>query len=167
LNVEGLDPEAGDARLRLDRDQSVDEVVGGSPSCTCTSPSKKRDNRAKVARVAGKSIPKPSADHRFQIDSACPRWNNDTSMEPFWRLKMPAITVKNIPEDLYERLKRTAKANRRSINSEIILCLERQLRSRTRDPENALAGARRLRQKTADYIISDREFSDVKADGRP
>ena len=80
---------------------------------------------------------------------------------------MPAITVKNIPDDLYERLKRTAKANRRSINSEIILCLERQLRSRTINPESALARARQLRQKTADYIISDREFSDVKADGRP
>jgi len=80
---------------------------------------------------------------------------------------MPAITVKNIPEDIYKRLKLMAKANRRSINSEIIICLERQLRSRAIDPDSVLVRARQLREKTADYLISDREFSDAKADGRP
>ena len=80
---------------------------------------------------------------------------------------MPAITVKNIPDDVYKRLKLLAKANRRSINSEIIICLERQLRSRAIDPEHALSRARFLREKTAGYLISDREFNHLKTKGRP
>jgi len=49
-------------------------------------------------------------------------------MEPKWnQIKeklMPTITVKNIPDELYERLKEVASANRRSINSEIIISIE-------------------------------------------
>ncbi|MEA3441264.1 MAG: Arc family DNA-binding protein, partial [Chloroflexota bacterium] len=38
---------------------------------------------------------------------------------------MPTLTVKNIPDDLYAQLKRYAAMNRRSLNSEIIVCIER------------------------------------------
>lgn len=38
---------------------------------------------------------------------------------------MANITVKGIPDDLYERLKEQAEEHRRSINQEIIRCLER------------------------------------------
>jgi antitoxin FitA len=44
-------------------------------------------------------------------------------MEPFWVNTMTTITVKHIPDALYERLKLTAKTNHRSINSEIIACI--------------------------------------------
>jgi len=40
---------------------------------------------------------------------------------------MATITLKNIPNDLYKRLKLMAKANHRSINSEIIYTLEKSL----------------------------------------
>jgi len=43
---------------------------------------------------------------------------------------MRTITVKNIPLELYERLKMSATENRRSINSEIIVCIERGVHSR-------------------------------------
>ena len=33
---------------------------------------------------------------------------------------MHNITIKNVPEELYEKIKITAKENRRSINNEII-----------------------------------------------
>ncbi len=79
---------------------------------------------------------------------------------------MPTITVKNVPPDLYECLKRSAEANRRSINSEVIVCIERVVRSRKRHPEAILAGARRLREKTTGYPIDDDEFTDAKAVGR-
>ncbi len=36
---------------------------------------------------------------------------------------MATITVKNIPGDLYEHLKERAQAHRRSLNSEVIVCL--------------------------------------------
>lgn len=37
------------------------------------------------------------------------------------------ITLKNIPEDIYFDLKSAAKMHRRSLNSEVIACLERVL----------------------------------------
>lgn len=79
---------------------------------------------------------------------------------------MPTITVKNIPADLYERLKQSAAANRRSINSEIIVYIERAVRSRQIDPDAILARARQLRQKSIGHLISDDEFTQAKAAGR-
>jgi len=38
------------------------------------------------------------------------------------------LTLKNIPDELYERLKSAAELNRRSLNSEAIVCLESGLR---------------------------------------
>lgn len=34
------------------------------------------------------------------------------------------LTLKNIPDEVYERLKASAAAHRRSLNSEAIVCLE-------------------------------------------
>ncbi|GAB4565953.1 MAG: hypothetical protein Kow0047_16930 [Anaerolineae bacterium] len=80
---------------------------------------------------------------------------------------MPTLTIKNIPEDLYAQLKRHAEINRRSLNSEVILCIERALRSRKMSPEEYVARARRLRAKTARHPISDDEFNTAKQAGRP
>jgi antitoxin FitA len=35
-----------------------------------------------------------------------------------------SLTLNNIPDALYERLKEAADAHRRSLNSEVIFCLE-------------------------------------------
>ncbi|MCQ8103334.1 Arc family DNA-binding protein, partial [Methylomonas sp. SURF-2] len=40
---------------------------------------------------------------------------------------MPALTIKNIPDSLYEQLKSAAELHRRSINSEVLVCLEKVL----------------------------------------
>lgn len=40
---------------------------------------------------------------------------------------MATLTVKNIPDDLYEQLKKRARLNHRSINSEIIFSLKKVL----------------------------------------
>jgi antitoxin FitA len=62
------------------------------------------------------------------------------------RFIMPAaITLKGIPDDLYDRLKRSAKAHHRSLNSEVIACLERQLAPQALSVEERLARARALR----------------------
>jgi len=79
---------------------------------------------------------------------------------------MPTITVKNIPPDLYETLKDVAKANRRSINSEIIVCIERALRSQPVDAEEVLRRARHLRDLTRNHPITDVELAKAKAAGR-
>jgi plasmid stability protein len=80
---------------------------------------------------------------------------------------MPSITVKNIPDELYELLKQAASAHRRSINSEILICIEQAVRSQAASPQATLTGARILREKSADYTISDEEFSQAKRAGRP
>ena len=80
---------------------------------------------------------------------------------------MPTITVKNIPPDVYELLKQSAVANRRSINSEIITYIERGVLGRRVDPEALLVRARQLRQKTKRHPLTDREFSAAKLAGRP
>ena len=93
--------------------------------------------------------------------------HNSSILEPLWSQTLPTITVKNIPAELYDRLKRSAQANRRSINSEIIVCIERALYSRQIDPEAILPRARALREKTVDYPITDEEFTAAKATDRP
>ena len=80
---------------------------------------------------------------------------------------MATLTIKNIPEDLYAQLKRYAEINRRSLNSEVILCIERVIRSRKIQPGVYLARARKLREKTQRYPISDDEFNAAKTAGRP
>jgi plasmid stability protein len=79
---------------------------------------------------------------------------------------MPTITVKNIPPEIYDRLKRSAQANHRSINSEIIACIERSVSSQPIDPSTILSRARSLREKTAEYVITDDEFTQAKNAGR-
>ena len=40
---------------------------------------------------------------------------------------MPALTIKNIPTNLYNELKHVAEQHHRSINSEVIFCLKNYL----------------------------------------
>ena len=75
---------------------------------------------------------------------------------------MPNITVKNIPDDLYEELKRSAKINRRSINQEIIMCIESNVQHKFESPAQVLEKARKLRKKTAGSPISEIEFNLIK-----
>jgi len=79
---------------------------------------------------------------------------------------MTTFTVKNIPTELYNRLKQSAELNRRSINSEIIVCIEKAVSSRRMDPEDLLARARVLREKTKGYRVTEDEISQAKNEGR-
>ncbi len=75
---------------------------------------------------------------------------------------MRNITVKNIPDDVYDQLKQSAKINRRSINQEIIVCIESSIQSTVIEPQQFLNNARRLRKITADHPISNEELTRVK-----
>ena len=77
------------------------------------------------------------------------------------------ITVKNIPPELYERLKQRAALHHRSINSEVIVLMEQSLAAKKRKPEDFLASAKVLREKTGRYDLK-KEFVDrAKRAGRP
>ncbi len=79
---------------------------------------------------------------------------------------MPSFTVKNIPEDLFDRLRNAAKLHRRSINSEILSCLERSFAA-SATPEETLVGARKLRESLGDPVISFEDLQRAKSAGRP
>jgi antitoxin FitA len=79
---------------------------------------------------------------------------------------MPTITVKNIPPALYEHVKKAAKLNHRSINSEIIVCLENAYYPNAIDVKSVLERARKIRELTAKYWVTDEEINEMKAEGR-
>ena len=72
---------------------------------------------------------------------------------------MASITVKNIPADLYERLKQRAKVNHRSINSEIIICIEEAVLNQRLDLRESTEGERMVKEKTKGYQIVKDDFS--------
>lgn len=75
---------------------------------------------------------------------------------------MPTLTIKNIPDDLYDRLKESAEEHRRSLNSEIIVCLERALASHRLDPEALLARADALRERAALSPLTDDRLTEAR-----
>ncbi len=79
---------------------------------------------------------------------------------------MPSITVKNIPEPIYQKLRNRAKAQHRSINSEIIACLEHSTVSNRIDPDEILRQARRMRQD-AKGSLSAEQIQQAIDQGRP
>lgn len=81
---------------------------------------------------------------------------------------MPNLTLKNIPEDLYRLLKKSAAEHRRSLNKEVIFRLERSLAATRIDPEEFLARVDALREKTDSGIpITDEWIRKARDAGRP
>jgi plasmid stability protein len=79
---------------------------------------------------------------------------------------MVAITVKNIPVALYERVKERAKANHRSINNELITILEQSLLLRPINVVETLERTSQVRELTARYTVTDDEIRRLKNEGR-
>ena len=80
---------------------------------------------------------------------------------------MPAITLKNIPDSLYAQLKTAANVHHRSLNSEILYCVERTLGTHKLNVSEHIEMARKLRAKTAQHNLTDQELNDFKNEGRP
>lgn len=93
-------------------------------------------------------------------------------MQPFWfhpgEFAMPTtLTLKNIPDAVYERLKASAESHRRSLNSEAIVCLESVLLPTRMAPIERLARARELRAALPKGKFSARDIDAFKQAGRP
>ena len=80
---------------------------------------------------------------------------------------MPALTIKNIPEDLYKALKLTAEHHHRSINSEVIVCLKRALLPARISPEEMLNNIQALRSQITPDAITAEDIENAINDGRP
>jgi plasmid stability protein len=64
---------------------------------------------------------------------------------------MATLTLKNIPENLYNHIKEAARLHHRSINSEVLYCVERAISPHNINVAEHLAMAKQLRAKTANY----------------
>ncbi len=78
------------------------------------------------------------------------------------------LTLKNIPDEVYDRLKLSAEAHRRSMNSEAIVCLEAVLLPSKLAPSERLARARAraLRGGLPKGKFRARDIDALKREGR-
>ena len=80
---------------------------------------------------------------------------------------MPALTIKNIPDSLYQQLKSTAELHRRSINSEVIVCLEKTLAASKITPADRLSRIEQLRSTIKSSNITPEDIEQAINCGRP
>jgi len=79
---------------------------------------------------------------------------------------MPTLTIKGLPDPLYRRLKQQAEAHRRSLNGEIIVCLERAVGAGRADARSWLAQARAFRERLQLRPLTDRQLRAARQAGR-
>lgn len=80
---------------------------------------------------------------------------------------MPTITIRDLPKALHDRLKERAARNRRSLNSEIVYCLEQVLSVAREEPGAYLDRIRPLRDKTGRLPLNDELLRAARDGGRP
>lgn len=80
---------------------------------------------------------------------------------------MPALTIKNIPDLLYQQLKIAAEQHRRSINNEVLVCLEQVLIVQQNEPSERLQRIEKLRASIKPNNISLADIELAIDNGRP
>jgi plasmid stability protein len=82
----------------------------------------------------------------------------------------PALTLKNIPEELLQRLRDSAQRDRRSLTGEVLARLDVSLPSPPEDPDVTLARLAALRKKWKLKPLTEERMQEIQADkvwGRP
>ena len=80
---------------------------------------------------------------------------------------MPAnLTLKGVPDEVYERLKQSATVNHRSLNSEIIARLEAQVLPRRTTAEEHLVAIRAIRDRLGKVSFDHADIDRFKREGR-
>lgn len=81
---------------------------------------------------------------------------------------MANITVRGIPDEVYERLKEEAERRHRSLNQEIVRRIEASIRAPVVDPEERLERIRTTRRELGDRArIEDELLERARSEGRP
>ena len=65
---------------------------------------------------------------------------------------MKTLTIRSIPESLYEAIRRMARRERRSIQQQVLVLLDR---GRVMDQESPLVAAKALRERLAGRDLGD------------
>ncbi len=79
---------------------------------------------------------------------------------------MVTLTIKNVPPEIYERIKIQARNNHRSINGEVISILEKALSIPPIDVQATLERTSKIRELTAHYVITADEIEKMINEGR-
>jgi antitoxin FitA len=80
---------------------------------------------------------------------------------------MPALTIKNIPDTIYQKLKTAAELHRRSINSEVLIYLERALMATKISSTERLNRIEQLRANIKPNSITPEDIEQAINNGRP
>jgi antitoxin FitA len=76
------------------------------------------------------------------------------------------LTLKGLPDEVYERLKDSASHNHRSLNSEIIARLEAQVLPRRATAQEHLAAIRATRSRLTKAAFDHSDIDRFKREGR-
>jgi len=119
------------------------------------------------AMSAPASLPQGS-----NADDVAPSDAKATLLVSYWFLSTEtamaaSLTLKNIPDEIYDRLKEAAQAHHRSLNSEVIACLEQALVPLRISPGEHLARARRIREGLQPGQFKADEIAEAIDQGRP
>ncbi len=79
---------------------------------------------------------------------------------------MVTLTIKNVPPEIYERIKIQAKNNHRSINGEVISIIEQALSIPPLDVKETLERTKKIRELTAHYVVTADEIEKFINEGR-
>lgn len=78
---------------------------------------------------------------------------------------MPTLTIKGVPPELHEKLKKRAERHRRSMNNELLTILERTLTSSRLSAEEAIERAEAL-NRSIDASFDSTLIEEGKREGR-
>jgi len=78
---------------------------------------------------------------------------------------MASVTVKNLPDTIYKKLKARAKSNHRSINGEIVNVLAHELNEADFNVAEFLADAEKIRTRIK-IAFPDEELVAIKNEGQ-
>jgi len=76
------------------------------------------------------------------------------------------ITIREIPDDVYEKLKQKAELHQRSINSEVIYYLKQMVSSYRAEPDQVIAQAKKFKRKVKGSLTMDEILQGIDQ-GRP
>lgn len=79
---------------------------------------------------------------------------------------MRTLTIRGMDPEIYERLKASAVRHRRSLNSEILVCIERVVGPVRLDPVSWLADLDRLRAEVSHPLLGDAFIDAAKREDR-
>ena len=95
-------------------------------------------------------------------------WHHETKSVPLWlQCHANYAYIEKHPHAVYQRLKSSAELHRRSLNSEVIVCLESVLLPGKVSVAERLAQAREIRAQFAGQNFLPGEIDAAKRAGRP